>query len=244
MKKYLTLIFLNSFISIAFILIPDTTFGQIQMYPGGTGSNFIPFGVMMGGRTRIMEIKPVRQVIGSPYLYEDFKTADIVLLQDDLHFKDIPVKIDAMNNNVEVSFEEQVYLISSEEIFSLQIKDDNVIYIAKNALAGSAPTGFFKVLYNERSSLLCHYSAKFLESNYVQAFDAGRKNDKINMETNFYVYINKELTELEKTGRKFAQQFSSDERMGDFIRHNKINPRDHKDLIKFITYYDSLNSNE
>ena len=64
------------------------------------------------------------------------------------------------------------------------------------------------------------------------------------METNFYVYINKELTELEKTGKKFAQQFGSDERMGDFIKHNKINPRDHEDLIKFITYYDSLNPNE
>lgn len=243
MKKKLILIFLSGFISVVFILIPDTAFGQIQMYPGGTGSNFIPFGISMGGRTRIMEIKPERQVIGSPYLYEDFKTADIVLLQDDLHFKDIKVKIDAMNNNVEVFFEEQVYILNSGEIFSLQMKADKVRYVTKNALAGNAPTGFFKVLYNEKSSLLCHYSAKFLESNYVQAFDAGRKNDKINMEMKYYMYINNELTELEKTGRQIALQFNSDKKLVDYIKQNKINPKKEDDLIKLLIYYDSINSN-
>ena len=53
-----------------------------------------------------------------------------------------------------------------------------------------------------------------------------------------------QLIEIEKNSRKFARQFSLNEEMDAFFRHNRINPKNEQDLIKFLKYYDSTNSME
>ncbi len=68
----------------------------------------------------------------------------------------------------------------------------------------------------------------------------GERDDKIVITKTHYAFINRQLIELEKNKRKLTRQFNSNEEMDAFFRHNKINPKDEQDLIKFIKYYDSM----
>ena len=239
MKKSKNIIFLARCLLIIICLNPGVVLSQVQLYTG-TGSTYNPFGTAtVGSFTKVYEVPYSSILNGTPYLNEEWKNADIIFSQDTLLVKDIPVKIDVMNNWLEVKYEEQIYLLYADDTYSFILKDNNDTYITKNALGTNGPSGFFKVLYNEKSSLFCHYSTGIKKANYIPAFNVGDRDDKIIIVKTYYAFINRQLIELEKNKRKFTRQFNSNEEMDAFFRHNKINPKDEQDLIKFIKYYDS-----
>ena len=223
---------------------PGAISGQVELYSGGTGDSFNPFGTHVGDYMRVYEISHVRRLTGTPYLNEEWQNADIVFLKDDLFVKDIQVKIDVRNNWLEVNLKGKVYVLDADDTYSLFFKENNITFITRNALNKIGPQGFFEVIYNEESSLFCHYSASIKQANYIPALDAGEEDDKIIINTTYYAYINMQLIELEKKSKKFAKQFNLNEEMNTFFRHNRINPKNEQDLIKFLKYYDSINTME
>lgn len=223
---------------------PVVVTGQVELYSGGNGSTFNPFGTRVGDYMRVYEIPLVSGLAGTPYLNEKWQKADITLLHDDLLIKDIPVKINVRNNWLEVNLKGKVYLLDADDIYSLFLKGNNDAFITTNALDKNGPSGFFKVIYNDKSSLLCFYSTSIKQANYVPAFDAGEQDDKIIIEKTYYAFINGQLIELEKKRQKFTQQFNLNEEMDAFFRNNRINPKKEQDLIKFLKYYDSTDTME
>jgi len=218
--------------------------GQVELYSGGSSNSFNPFGTHVGDYMRVYEIPHVRGLTGTPYLNEEWQNADIVFLKDDLFVKDIQVKIDVRNNWLEVNLKGNVYVLDADDTYSLFFKENNITFITRNALNKNGPRGFFEVIYNEESSLFCYYSSSIKQANYIPALDAGEEDDKIIINKTYYAYINMQLIELEKKSRKFVKQFNLNEEMDAFFRHNRINPKNEQDLIKFLKYYDSINTME
>lgn len=242
MKKSKNIILLVRFLIIIICINPGVVTGQVELYSGGNGSTFNPFGTSVGDYMRVYEIPLVSGLSGTPYLNEKWQKADIILLQDDLLIKDIPVKIDVRNNRLEVNHKGKVYLLDADDIYSLFLKGNNDAFITTNALDKNGPTGFFKVIYNEKSSLLCFYSTSIKQASYVPAFDTGEQDDKIIIKKTYYAFINRQLIELEKKSKKFTRQFNLNEEMDAFFSHNRINPKKEQDLIKFLKFYDSTNA--
>ena len=219
---------------------PGIVSGQVELYSGGSGNTFNPFGTPVGDYMRVYEIPLNRGLTGTPYLYKEWQNADITFLKDDLLVKDIQVKIDVRNNWLEVNLEGKVYVLDADDTYSLFFKEKNITFITRNALNKNGPQGFFEVIYNDKSSLFCYYSASIKQSNYIPALDAGEEDDQIVIKKSYYAFINMQLIELEKKRRKFTKQFNLNEEMNTFFSQNRINPKNEQDLIKFIKYYDSI----
>ena len=240
MKKNKNIISLVKYLLIAICFIPGQVFGQIELYKGSEGS-YNPFGTSVAGDfMRVYEIPYNSSLLGTPYLNEEWKTADIVLSHDDLLVKDIPIRIDVMNNWLEVKHKGKIYLLYLDDTHSFYFKNSNDAFITGNSIDEDSPAGFYKVIYNEKSSLFCHYSTSIKKATYVPAFNVGEKDDKIIIKKTYYVYINNQLIKLEKNKKKLIQQFKSNNKTISFIKHNNINPKKEQDLIKFIKYYDSI----
>jgi hypothetical protein len=220
---------------------PYIAAGQVHLFSGGSGNTFNPFGTHVGDYLRVYEIPLVPSLAGSPYLDEEWENADIILNDDHTLINNIPVKIDVRNNWLEIKYKEKIYLLDDLDIYSLQLKKSGDAFITKNALQIDDLSGFFKVLYNEKTTLLCHFSSTIQRSNYIPAFDAGEKNDKLILIKTYYIFFSGQLTELEKNSRKFVKQFNSNAEIISFLKRNHINPKNEKDLLKFIKYYDSIN---
>ena len=221
---------------------PGVVTGQVELYSGSNGSTFNPFGTSVGDYMRVYEIPLGSGLSGTPYLNEKWQKADIILLHDDLLIKDIPVKINVRSSWLEVNLKGKIYLLDADDIYSFFLKGNNDAFITTNALDKNGPSGFYKVIYNDKSSLLCFYSASIKQANYVPAFDAGEQDDKIVIEKTYYAFINGQLIELEKKSKKFTRQFNLNEEMDAFFSQNRINPKNEQDLIKFLKYHDSTNS--
>ncbi|MBE9510120.1 MAG: hypothetical protein IMY71_04510 [Bacteroidetes bacterium] len=240
MKKNKNIISLIKYLLIIICFIPRPVFSQVELYKGSEGS-YNPFGTSIAGDyMRVYEIPYHSSLLGTPYLNEEWENADIILSHDDLLVKDIPIRIDVMNNWLEVKLKGKVFLLYVDDTHSLFFKNSNDAFITGNGIAKNSPAGFYKVIYNEKSSVFCHYSTKIKEATYIPAFNVGEKDDKIIIEKTYYAFINNQLIELEKNKKKLIQQFKSNKEIITFIKHNNINPTKEQDLIKFIKYYDSI----
>ena len=190
MKKNRNIILLVKCLLIVICFFPGQVFGQVELY-SGTGGSYNPFGTSVAGNyMRAYEIPYNSSLLGTPYLNEEWENADIVLSHDDLLVKDILIRIDVSNNWIEVKREEKIYLLYIDDTHSLFFKNSNAAFITGNGIAENSPEGFYKVIYNEKSSLFCHYSTSIKKATYIPAFDVGEKDDKIVIKEIYYTLIN------------------------------------------------------
>jgi len=64
--------------------IPVIVSGQVQLYSGGNGSTFNPFGTRVENYIRVYKSPLVSGIVGSSYLNDEWLNADIILDNDNL----------------------------------------------------------------------------------------------------------------------------------------------------------------
>ena len=177
---------------------------------------------------------------GSPFVNTDWQLADIILLDNKAQILNVPVRIDAKSNLLEINHEEKVKVLHATNTYSVAFKTSNDVYLSNKTLGISEPEGFFKVVYNQKSSLLCHYSTKVIQGAYNPILDAGIKEDKMVIEQTYYIYREGKLIKLEKNRKKLIKQFNNQPEIAQFIKDQHIMPKEEYDLLKLIGFIDSL----
>jgi hypothetical protein len=176
---------------------------------------------------------------GSPFVSDEWQTADIVLADKKSRIVNVPVRIDAKYNLLEINHEEHVKVLHANNTFSLVFKKSNDIYITNQTLGLEEPEGFFKVIYNDNSSLLCHYGTKIIHGAYNPVLAAGIKEDKLVIDPVYYIYKDGKLTKLENNRRKLMKQFKDQPDILQFVDEQHLNPKAEADLLKLVKFIDS-----
>jgi hypothetical protein len=187
----------------------------------------------------MLNLRVKKSQIGSFYLCEDWKKADIYMVTDSFIIKGMETRIDLQKNELEIKYKGEVKVLPSYRIRSIVFTDNEEVYVTENLLE-STEKGFYKILIDDDNSLLCRYNTKIQPSNYNIQLDAGQKSSKIIKEQSYFVYKGTSLIELEKTKSKLKKQFNENPKLYDFINLNKINPKKEESLISFVSF---LNEN-
>ncbi|MBN1182689.1 MAG: hypothetical protein JXB49_10405 [Bacteroidales bacterium] len=212
--------------------------GQLSIY-SSTGSEGAPFGEGLAPTTRIKEIKYTPKLTGSTYLYDDWLNGNLVFAKDTNEITNLKIRLDIFNNVVEIKYFEEIKILPYSQVLSVAIPEKTEIFITKNILGPSSAEGFFKVIYNKKSTLLSHCSTKIKKSNYNEAMAVGNRDDEIIKVNNFYALIDNKLLELEKTKGKLADQFKEYPEVASYIHVKKINPKKEEQLIDLLNFIDN-----
>ncbi len=180
------------------------------------------------------------KVTGSNYIFDEWQAADIYLANDSGVFQNVLIKLDVLYNAVEIKDIVETKVLPAYRVKYLKITNNNDIYITRNALGDFLINGFSKIIYNGKASLLCNYAGKIKEAKYNEALAVGNRDDELIIVKKYYFFIKNELILVEKNKRKFIKSFSNNPKIQEFIKEKKISPKDENDLIKLITYIDSL----
>ena len=230
------------FLLTAFCLVPFTGISQSR----SVVSNNVAFNVIQIEalpNTHISEGGYVKSISGSNYLNDQWTKADILFAKDSLLLTNTPVKVDLKNHTIELDYKGQIKLLNANDTYHFTLTETGGYFITNKTLGGNSPEGFYQVLYNEKSGLLCHYSTKIKKANYNVALDVGIKDDEIIMEKKYYYLIGKKLIPVPSSRKKFISYLADkNEKLSTFIKENKINPKKEQSLITFLKYYDSIST--
>jgi hypothetical protein len=193
-----------------------------------------------GTNVRIAEMAYKPKVTGSFYLDKEWKTADIILSNEQVKLTNVPVRIDAKYNLIEIKHNDEVKVLYSYQAHSLMFHENGDIYLTNKSLKDCDIKGFSKVLFSGESSLVCNYYTKLKEATYNPALHIGEKDKQIVIVPVYHILLgNEACIKLEKSKKKFRKQFEEEEEVYNFIKKNKINPKKEKDLLKFMEFLDS-----
>ena len=178
-------------------------------------------------------------LVGNPFVDADWQIGDIVVIENKSEIAGVPVRIDAKFNLIEINVDGVVKVLHSSNTYSLALRTSKEVFVSNKTLGIAEPEGFYKVVYNKKSSLLCHYSTKVVPGSYNAVLDAGIKEDKMLVEQTYYLFKDGKLTRLEKNRKKLIKQFNDQPNITEFIKEQRITPKYEEDLVKLIGFIDS-----
>ena len=180
-------------------------------------------------------------VEGSQYLYETFTNGEIYTTPL-VRFVDIPMRYNSFLDEIEVKLEsEDVYIISDPgKLFKLTLGEEILQYTGYNS-KDMQRRGYLFVLYSGQSTLYERkykvYSSGTISNGIIPATPPHYSERLVE----YYSACKGKAPELFNSKKSFLRLVITHKKeMEAFIKSEKINLRNPDDLIKSLSYYDTL----
>lgn len=186
------------------------------------------------------------EVEGDPYLYDDWKAADIMLKSEQL-LEGFKVKIDLIKNELDVETSLGVRALPSAKIifFKLQLDGNQVTFVNASSykLDSSPLSGFLQVLQGGRLAILVKIDVSILPPDYNVQMNVGNKNARIvKSERYFIVAEGSDEMKIIKSIKDILSFVEEDNRLiaENFVRQRKLKFKSKSDLVSLMTFINTL----
>lgn len=189
--------------------------------------------------------QPPGSVIGDVYYDSSFRSCAINLYKSDLTVKNIQVRYNLENQELELKHPLGLRILSSGEVKSFVWKNQkgNDVYFinAKDfRFNKSILVGFLEILYEGGIPLVKQSEVSFKKNQYIPALHAGNSNIEILKKEKFFFILNNELREVSSNKKKFAESFP--EFQSDLLEYMNMNNISLKKEASLILTFDFINS--
>jgi hypothetical protein len=177
-------------------------------------------------------------VVGSSYLDENWKNAEIVLKSKEV-IRDFPIKIEIEQANVEIKYNGEVKFLNLKEVDHIKYVDEKsgraIVIRSANpyTIDGQVLRGIVEILLEGgQYEVVKHYYIKLLQANYNVAMDVGPRDHRKVVKDKVYLSQGDKLILIKGSAKKWTSQLGADkERALQIIRDHKLNASKDIDLI-------------
>jgi len=193
MIKFNALFFTGLFLSATLFSQNEVSFNPIEI--NGLEINY-----------RMYE-KKANSILGTTYLYDDWKVGDIELKNGEI-IKGYPLRYDLKEHVIDLRLKDRdvIKVIKGEDLVKFQWTNElglTEYFIACNTFKNlEEEKGFFELIGgDEEITILLKNRVEFVKSNYNEVLLSGVKEDKFSKKVDFFILKNDKLTPI-KTKKK------------------------------------------
>lgn len=201
-----------------------------------------------GAGNEVIRTKKYTDVVGSPYLYTDWKSGTVI----DKGGKAYPntlIKYDAYADAVEINQDGTVMVLNNSQYntFTLNFADDATNKVIRHTfrsgyttIPGLSSKAYLEVLYDGSVQLLKRYDVKFVEE-VVNSYGTAAQTKRFQRSEKYFVLRDDKAAEFKMNTKSFLVAIGDKQaELEKFISKEKIKLKTEADLIQIMTYYDSL----
>lgn len=179
-------------------------------------------------------------VKGSTYLEETWRNADIVL-KDGYVIKDLPVRIEIEQPNVEVKYNGEVKYLDLKRVDFINYagNEDNAGLVIKQAEGftfNEEPLKGLVVIHKGQHYIAVkHFYIEFLQANYNVAMDVGSRDHRKVKREKLYIAQGNQLVLVKGNEKKTVSKLGGDkDKAISIIKEHHLNLTQEKDLYRFV----------
>lgn len=232
--------FILSLINVS-IVVAQPTVGGVA---GGMDMN-----TAVGGFIQTLDLRDYSPK-GSAYLFDDWREATITLTNFNVIFN-VPVKVDFKRNTIDIKDNNLVRSFSIEKTRFIDMKyygDSVSRYINpyEFQFTDNVPLlGLMQVItQHDTWNLVQHHYLKVIKSTYIPALDAGVPEDRLSVESQYFLARANELYPINKSKNDFSESLNLSDEMSSqllsFIKKNKYSLTELDHLTKICQYLNQL----
>lgn len=225
----------------------DLAFSQPTV--GGIAGKGMDMNTTFGGFIGTMDLTDYSPV-GNTYLYEDWSQANITLKSSGV-LADIPVMINLLENKIDFRDKDLIRTFSIEQTRFIDIKfsgDSSARFInhLEFDYPDSTPSiGLMRIVTDsEEWNLVERKFVKVFKSTYIQALDAGPKQDRYEVSSDWFLLRNNVLFQIPNRLCLLGQTLNLNDTLNDelcrFSKANKLSSRSETDLRELTSWLNSL----
>jgi hypothetical protein len=178
---------------------------------------------------------------GSEYLDENFVNGQILTLNAEC-FKDIPMRYNAFTDNIEVRLPNGNVseLIDPAQIFQILL-NKNVLVYTDYLSTDEKRKGFLFLLYDESSKLYRRNYKTYKEGTPSNGIIPEIPSKIVDKPNEYYIKRHSDISRLCNSRKDLLDIMNNhSSEIDDFLKREKIKVNREEDLIKVLTYFDSL----
>ncbi|WP_146198603.1 hypothetical protein [Rhodohalobacter mucosus] len=195
---------------------------------------------MMENRSLIV-VQQETETIGSPYLYEGFRTGRVTL-HNGRQTEELSMNFNIYENRVEYADNSTILAIPSEGIqqFTFTSNGESLTFKKGFSASGLDPDEFVLVLSEGDVTALYKYEKNFQEA--VATYGTAVQRDEYIDNTRFYTHSNGETDRMRRVNeRNLIRALNShQDEMRSFFESQNLNPDSPQDLRRFFNHYNQL----
>ncbi len=184
---------------------------------------------------------PRSSVEGSVYLDDNFEKGEIFTTSND-RFLDIPMRFNAFHSEIEVLMPDStVWSLTNMSNISRVILNSSVMIYTSFLADDGEKKGYLSLVYSGKSALYRRDYKVFMEGVPSNGIVNEIPSKIVNRPKEFYLQIDAGMPKYFKNSKDLTTLLLNHKHEVDsFIKKEKINFKKEPDLIKLITYYDTL----
>lgn len=195
---------------------------------------------MMENRS-IIVVQRETETIGSPYLYEGFRTGRVTL-HNGRQTEELSMNFNIYENRVEYADGSTILAIPSDGIeeFTFTSNGESLTFKKGFSAGGLDPDEFVMVLSEGDVTALYKYEKNFQEA--VATYGTAVQRDEYIDNTRFYIHTNGETDRMRRVNeRNLIRALNShQDEMRSFFESQNLNPDSPQDLRRFFNHYNQL----
>lgn len=187
-------------------------------------------------------ISGTREVIeGSQYLNDQFVMGEISTA-DSGQFSGIPMRYNALIDEIEVKMPDEkiYYLAKNNQILHVKLNTTTMVFTPFDSSEGNK-NGFLDLLYRGKSQLFQRNYKVFREGVPSNGILSAVPPKFVDIPKEFYIGLKDGIPQLCRSKKKLMEILDNHTtEIERFLKKEKINANHEDDLIKVLTWYDSL----
>lgn len=184
----------------------------------------------------ITEVITYDEVEGTPYRYDDFIRGEVYLKSND-DFIFYEINYNAFKDRMEYRKNQQTYTVTNPDQIKKIIIDDDVFVYKDFYNYNFSNQGYFVEVIDDYISL---YKKVLIEkstsTNVAYTNTQNVKGTFYNLKPLYYISIYGDPLVFIKSKRKFKKLFFDNPAVANFLKEEKIDLHNEKDLIKLVTF--------
>jgi hypothetical protein len=225
------------------MLVPWSTFGQDNLYFNRSLQDFASKMQLSGSEGGYrMSGGSKSTVEGSEYLNEKFVKGEI-FTSDSERFTDIPMRFNAYHDEVEVLMPDTTIwtLTNKSNIIKIHLNSSVLVYTGFISDEGNK-SGYLSLIYSGKNLLYRRDYKVFMEGVPSNGIINEIPSKIVDRQKEFFIKTDAGLPRFFKTYKGLSEiSGTQSSEIKSFIKKNKINLKKEDDLIKLMTYIDTIN---
>jgi hypothetical protein len=179
---------------------------------------------------------------GNVYLQDEWQSGSFIL-KPDVNFENYPIRYDIKNQYLEIKTGSEIKIAPLNKLKSFKFNGSKTEYVFKNAGEINHPgmTGVVQELVVGNFSLYVKPFIEVIPANYNVALDSGNKIESFETREAIILVSENDYHDITKSGKRVLKLFgSTEDDVDNYARRNKLSFKDKEDLIKIVTFYNSL----
>lgn len=181
------------------------------------------------------------EIEGSPYLQDEFVSGSIYTAQK-IHYIEVPLRYNIYNDNLEFKLpSDEIQALSAPEIVEIAIIGDIQLNYSPFIKSNKVRHGFLILLEEGKASLFSKPVVAFKEATEPAAYKLVEPAKFVRKADEFYIRIGNEPAKLINGKKDLIESFQDNrEKVENYIDKNRIKTNKSEDLIKVVSFYNSL----